>query len=147
MSDPNLQSATATILIADDDATLRAIAAELLSGEGYRVLEAEDGDQALTLVEAEGIDLIVLDMLMPNKDGLETIIELRRRRFCVRILAISSGGSMDVDSLLRPALAFGADRVMAKPLRISTFATTIAEMLSLPLGTSSPFIELENPST
>ena len=74
MSDPNLQSATATILIADDDATLRAIAAELLSGEGYRVLEAEDGDQALTLVEAEGIDLIVLDMLMPNKDGLETIV-------------------------------------------------------------------------
>ena len=147
MSDPSPKSATTTILIADDDATLRAIAVELLSGEGYRVLEAEDGHKALSLVEAERIDLIVLDMLMPNKDGLETIIELRRRRCGVRILAISSGGSMDVDSLLRPALAFGADRVMAKPLRITTFASTIAEMLSRPLAATSPFVELENPST
>ena len=130
---------TTTVLIADDDPTLRAIAAELLSGEGYRVLEAEDGDQALRIVEAETVDLIVLDMLMPNKDGIETIIELKRRRSSVRILAISSGGSMDVDSLLKPALAFGADRVMSKPLRISTFATTIAEMLSEPTAASSPF--------
>ena len=130
---------TTTVLIADDDPTLRAIAAELLSGEGYHVLEAEDGDQALRIVEAETVDLIVLDMLMPNKDGIETIIELKRRRSSVRILAISSGGSMDVDSLLKPALAFGADRVMSKPLRISTFATTIAEMLSEPASASSPF--------
>ena len=130
---------TTTVLIADDDPTLRAIAAELLSGEGYRVLEAEDGNEALRAVEAETVDLIVLDMLMPNKDGIETIIELKRRRSSVRILAISSGGSMDVDSLLKPALAFGADRVMSKPLRISTFATTIAEMLSEPASASSPF--------
>ena len=118
---------TTTVLIADDDPTLRAIAAELLSGEGYRVLEAE------------AVDLIVLDMLMPNKDGIETIIELKRRQSGVRILAISSGGSMDVDSLLKPALAFGADRVMSKPLRISTFATTIAEMLAETTAASSPF--------
>ena len=130
---------TTTVLIADDDPTLRAIAAELLSGEGYRVLEAEDGNEALRAVEAETVDLIVLDMLMPNKDGIETIIELKRRRSSVRILAISSGGSMDVDSLLKPALAFGADRVMSKPLRISTFATTIAEMLAVPTAASSPF--------
>ncbi|MBJ7484980.1 response regulator [Brevundimonas sp.] len=130
---------TTTVLIADDDPTLRAIGAELLSGEGYRVLEAEDGDEALRIVEAEAVDLIVLDMLMPNKDGIETIIELKRRRSGVRILAISSGGSMDVDSLLKPALAFGADRVMSKPLRISTFATTIAEMLAETTAASSPF--------
>ena len=130
---------TTTVLIADDDPTLRAIGAELLSGEGYRVLEAEDGDEALRIVEAEAVDLIVLDMLMPNKDGIETIIELKRRQSGVRILAISSGGSMDVDSLLKPALAFGADRVMSKPLRISTFATTIAEMLAETTAASSPF--------
>ena len=130
---------TTTVLIADDDPTLRAIGAELLSGEGYRVLEAEDGDEALRIVEAEAVDLIVLDMLMPNKDGIETIIELKRRQSGVRILAISSGGSMDVDSLLKPALAYGADRVMSKPLRISTFATTIAEMLAETTAASSPF--------
>lgn len=129
-----------TILIADDDPTLRAIGAQLLEGEGYRILEAEDGNEALRLIEAEPVDLIVLDMLMPNKDGLETIIELRRRKCAVRILAISSGGSMDASSLLKPAEAFGADRVMSKPLRISTFAPTIAEMLLVPAVTTGPFI-------
>ena len=128
-----------TILIADDDPTLRAIGAELLAGEGYRILQAEDGDEALHLIRTERVDLVVLDMLMPNKDGLETIIELRRRKSSIRILAISSGGSMDIDSLLKPALAFGADRVLSKPLRISTFAATIAEMLLQPAVTGSPF--------
>lgn len=139
MTEPSPQAPMPTILITDDDPTLRAIGAELLSGEGYRILQAEDGDEALRLVEAEPIDLIVLDMLMPNKDGLETILELRRRRSKVRILAISSGGSMDIDSLLKPALAFGADRIMAKPLSLSTFAATIAEMLSRPAIVKSPF--------
>jgi DNA-binding response OmpR family regulator len=134
---PN-QPAT-TIIIADDDPTLRAIGAELLSGEGYRVLEAADGDEALRLIEAETIDLLILDMLMPNKDGLETIMELRRRGSTVRILAISSGGSMDIDTLLKPALIFGADRTMSKPLPISTFANTIAEMLRTPAVTSNLF--------
>ena len=128
----------ATILITDDDPTLRAIASELLAGDGHRLLEAADGDEALQILEAETVDLLVLDMLMPNKDGLETILELRRRRTPIRILAISSGGSMDLDSLLRTAMVFGADRLLSKPLRISTFASTVAEMLAQPLPDSPP---------
>jgi CheY-like chemotaxis protein len=139
MTEGVVKAGAVTVLIADDDPMLRAIASELLADEGYRILEAEDGDEALRQIQAEPVDLIVLDMLMPNKDGLETIIELRRRRSDVRILAISSGGSMDVDSLLRPALAFGADRILSKPLRYSTFAPTIAEMLKVPAGNRSPF--------
>ncbi|QTC90446.1 response regulator [Brevundimonas goettingensis] len=122
----------ATILITDDDPTLRAIGAELLACEGYRVLEAQDGDEALRLIEAAPVDLLILDMLMPNKDGLETIMELRRRGSEVRILAISSGGSMDINTLLRSAMVFGADRTLSKPLPISTFADTIADMLLKP---------------
>ena len=127
----------ATILITDDDPTLRAIAAELLAAEGHRILEALDGDEAIRILEEEAVDLLVLDMLMPNKDGLETILELRRRKTPVRILAISSGGSMDLDSLLRTAMVFGADRLMSKPLRLSTFASTVAEMLAAPLALST----------
>ena len=123
----------ATILITDDDPTLRAIAAELLAAEGHRIIEAPDGDEAIRILGEEAVDLLVLDMLMPNKDGLETILELRRRKTPVRILAISSGGGMDLDSLLRTAMVFGADRLMSKPLRISTFASTVAEMLAQPL--------------
>lgn len=129
----------ATILIADDDPTLRAIGAELLVSEGYRVLEARDGDEALRLIEVEPVDLLILDMLMPNKDGLETIMELRRRGSDVRILAISSGGNMDVDTLLKPAKIFGADRTMSKPLPLSTFADTIAQMLGIPAAKNDLF--------
>ena len=135
----NSQPSRSTILIADDDPTVRTIAAELLLAEGHQVLFAEDGDEALQIIASQPVDLVVLDMLMPNKDGLETILELRRRQSEVRILAISSGGSMDIDSLLKPALAFGADRVMPKPLRISIFASTVAEMLLVPTSATSPF--------
>lgn len=135
----NSQPSRSTILIADDDPTVRTIAAELLLAEGHQVLFAEDGDEALQIIASQPVDLVVLDMLMPNKDGLETIIELRRRQSEVRILAISSGGSMDIDSLLKPALAFGADRVMPKPLRISIFASTVAEMLLASTRVTSPF--------
>jgi CheY-like chemotaxis protein len=128
----------ATILITDDDPMLRAIATELLASDGHRILEAGDGDEALHILETEAVDLLVLDMLMPNKDGLETILELRRRKTPIRILAISSGGSMDLDSLLRTAVVFGADRLMSKPLRISTFASTVAEMLAQPLPETPP---------
>ena len=132
MTETAPRSPRATILITDDDPTLRAIGAELLTCEGYRVLEAGDGDEALRLIEVEPVDLLILDMLMPNKDGLETIMELRRRGSEVRILAISSGGSMDINTLLRSAMVFGADRTLSKPLPLSTFADTIADMLLTP---------------
>ena len=118
------------ILVVDDDPTVRLIAKELLQTDGYAVLEAGDGTEALKLVSSVHVDLVVLDMLMPDKDGLETIIDLRRTQAGVRILAISSGGRMDPGQLLRMALVFGADETMAKPLRLDTFAPTVARLLA-----------------
>lgn len=137
-----LRPVTQTILIADDDPLVRAIAMTLLEGKGYQVLEAADGAEALDIIRGHRVDLVVLDMLMPNKDGLETILELRRNRSTIRILAISSGGSMDVGSLLRPAIAFGADRSMAKPLRPAAFTSTVADMLAGPAGMEAPVARL-----
>lgn len=118
------------ILVVDDDPTVRMIAIELLTHAGHQVFEAEDGDEALKQVAAIAFDLVVLDMLMPNKDGLETIVELRRRRPHMQILAISSGGRMEAGQLLRMALVFGADETMAKPLRAALFNETVSRLLS-----------------
>ena len=126
------------ILVVDDDPTVRLIAKELLEAEGHAVLEAGDGAEALKLVASVHTDLVILDMLMPNKDGLETIVELRRTQAGVRILAISSGGRMEAGQLLRMALVFGADETMAKPLRIDTFASTVARLLALPAAAPDP---------
>lgn len=120
----------ATILIVDDDSALRLIVGEMLRENGHTVVEAEDGEEAIKIATRTKIDLVVLDMLMPNKDGLETTLELRRQSPDMQILAISSGGRLDPGSLLRTAMAFGANRCMAKPLRPGPFRETIARMLA-----------------
>lgn len=127
----------AVIVIVDDDPTVRLIATELLRGDDHVVVEAEDGVEALNIVRTMAVDLIVLDMLMPNKDGLETIVELRRSRPYIRILAISSGGQVGADQLLRTAMVLGADDTLVKPLRLETFARSVERLLSRPPAPAS----------
>jgi len=122
----------AVILIVDDDPTVRLIARELLRGDDHAIVEADDGNEALKIIGVLAVDLVVLDMLMPNKDGLETIVELRKLQPDIRILAISSGGQMGRGVLLRTALVVGADECLQKPLRLETFADTVTRLLARP---------------
>ena len=122
----------AVIVVVDDDPTIQMIAAELLRDGNHAVVAAADGNEALRVLAAMPADLVVMDMLMPNKDGLETIIEARKLYPGLRILAISSGGRVGVGDLLRMARLFGADETYVKPLRLDTFAATIERMLTEP---------------
>lgn len=124
----------ALIVIVDDDPTVRLIAREMLQREEHAIVEAADGDEALKLVASMHVDLVILDMLMPNKDGIETIIELSRTQPDVKIIAISSGGSLDKAGLLRTARLFGADETLGKPLRLDKLSKTVAEVLARPSG-------------
>lgn len=118
-----------SILIVDDDPLLRLIASEMLRGAGYAVAEAEDGDVAIRHLERHEVDLAVLDLLMPNKEGVETIKEIKQRWPQVRIIAISSGGRMDVGYLLPLAKAMGADAVYKKPLTAEPFLQMVESAL------------------
>lgn len=120
----------ALILIVDDDPMVRAIAIELLRDDRHAILEAADGAQALTLMERMPVDLVILDMLMPNIDGLETIQAMKKRNASAKILAISSGGILDSASLLRIAVTFGADAAMQKPLRMGSFRGAVNRLLT-----------------
>lgn len=128
----------AVIVIVDDDPTVRLIATELLRQEDHVVVEADDGEEALEVIGSMGVDLVVLDMLMPNKDGLETIVELRRSWPHLRILAISSGGRGGADQLLRTARVLGADDTLVKPLRLETFTRSVSRLLSRPTTGQDP---------
>jgi CheY-like chemotaxis protein len=129
----------AIVLVVDDDPTIRTIASELLRDDRHAIIEAADGDEALRVLDATQAELVVLDMLMPNRDGLETIIEIRRRHPSVKILAISSGGSMGVGNLLAMARVFGADETLAKPLSFTSFAGTVGRLLEDSRRPPSPF--------
>lgn len=120
----------AAILIVDDDPTVRAIAKEILKVDGHSMVEAGDGLEALALVERLPIDVVIVDMLMPRMDGLETIRALRSRHRPPSIIAISSGGLLDADRLLQMASTSGADATLQKPLRLATLRDTLTTVLS-----------------
>ena len=127
----------ANILIADDDPILRLTVGEFLGAVGHTVLEAADGREALDLIAAAVVDLLIVDMLMPNVDGLETIMALRAAGSTIPIVAISSGGRMERSILLRPAVVFGADVTLSKPLLRDTLVSTVEAALTKAMNPAS----------
>lgn len=120
-----------SVLIVDDDPILRAVAGEMLRLAGYDCAEAEDGAVALHYLKRARAELAIVDMLMPNKEGLETIGEIRARWPYMRIIAISGGSrGMAADHLLRMAELLGADAAMLKPLRAPDFLKLVEDVLA-----------------
>lgn len=105
-----------SVLVVDDDPILRRIATEMLEQDGCVVHRAENGAEALRRLGERATDVVVLDMLMPEKEGLETLIEIRQAWPGVRVVAISGGGRIGAAELLQWATVAGADAVLAKPL-------------------------------
>lgn len=107
----------AFVLVVDDDPVFREIARAMLMAGGHEVAVAEDGVKAVRAVEARQPDLAVLDMLMPNRDGIETLGDLRRRWPRVKVIMVSAGARLlDAEGLLNAAKALGADATLGKPL-------------------------------
>src|SRR5579872_4174234 len=78
----------ATIVVADDDSAMRAVIASLLTGAGYLVIEVGNGQEALDRIEVGGIDLLITDLVMPVKEGIETIRDVRKIRPQMPIVAM-----------------------------------------------------------
>ena len=111
----------AKILIVEDDDEVRDVLKTLLRDEGHEVSEAADGNAALEEFLRDPTDLVVLDIVMPDKEGLETIIDLRRTHPNVKIFAMSGGGRTSPQDYLDMAKRLGAIEVIAKPFSIDDF--------------------------
>ena len=105
----------ASVLVVDDDDDLRDSLKSLLEREGYDVFTACNGSDAIRIFRSEPTDLIITDIIMPEKGGLESIIELRQEFPDVKIIAISGGGRIGTKDYLQLAQALGANSVLAKP--------------------------------
>jgi DNA-binding response OmpR family regulator len=118
-----------TILIVDDDAQIRRFLRVILAREGYTIEEAADGNAALKVFQRQPADLIIMDLIMPGKEGIETIIDLRKMNADVKIIAISGGGQMGSQTYLHFASGLGAAVTMSKPIDTGELVATVKTLL------------------
>jgi CheY-like chemotaxis protein len=118
-----------TILIIDDQPELRQLLRRALEASGYEVEEAVDGQEGMKCFLRRPADLVLTDIFMPEKDGLEIIREMRQISPGVRVIAMSGGGMMGNLDILRIARSLGAHKVLAKPFGIGDLRQTVRDAL------------------
>jgi DNA-binding response OmpR family regulator len=121
-----------TILIIDDDDAMRQMMREILAAAQYQIVEAPDGVIALQKFREHRPQLVITDILMPNKDGIETVREIRKIDPTAVILAVSGGGRAKYVNFLEVAREFGAAEVMQKPFRREALLATVQKLLAKP---------------
>ena len=114
-----------TILVVDDDDRIRTLLAEYLGGRGYEVLVAADGESGLEQVRSNAVDLVVLDVMMPGKDGLSVLRELRAVG-ALPVIMLTARGE-DTDRIV--GLELGADDYLAKPFNPRELVARIEAVL------------------
>ena len=120
----------ARILVIDDDEIMNDMIVQLLSEAGYEAEGALDGSRGLKLLETQPFDLIVTDIVMPERDGLETILAIRKQSKAVPIIAVSGGGRLGPEQYLLMAREFGADYIFQKPFDAERFLEAVRACLA-----------------
>jgi DNA-binding response OmpR family regulator len=134
MSDPKESSGRTvpTILIIDDEAQVRVLLKSLLERAGYLVDVAGDGKEGMRLFRQKRHRLVITDLIMPEKEGIETISELRAEPDVPRIIAVSGGGRAPSEGYLLLAKRLGADATLRKPIPLNVLLGTVRELIGVP---------------
>lgn len=117
------------ILIIDDDEQIRALLSRSMEMAGFAAVTASDGREGQRRLEEQHFDIVITDLIMPEKEGMETISHIRRHFPGVKIIAISGGGRIGPESYLPAALDLGADRAFAKPFAVDELVAAARELL------------------
>jgi CheY-like chemotaxis protein len=119
-----------SILMIDDNAELRDLLQDALTKLGYVVTSAANGAEAFRAIAANRFDVVITDMLMPEKDGIEVIGELKRKQPEARIVAMSGGGRGSRDHYLQTAKGLGAHAVLGKPFSMSELTAALHSVMA-----------------
>jgi len=119
----------ALILIVDDEADVRASIDDCLRRDGHALIHAENGRQCEAAINRHRPDLVILDVVMPEQDGLETIRSLRRNHPQLKILAVSGGGEHQFGGSLHFAREFGAHAGLPKPVDLDRLRAAVRSLL------------------
>lgn len=120
------------ILIIDDDALMRLALAKILLSAGYDVEQVGDGDEGLRLQRSQSFDLIITDLIMPDKEGIQIIRELRKEDSAIRIIAMSAGGRGGATDYLKWARLMGAKQCLSKPIKREELLDAVTSVLAAP---------------
>jgi len=115
-----------SILVADDDNEIRALLRSILEDEGYRVYTAENGKRATAILKETPIQLMLTDLVMPEQEGMETIVQARRDHPSLKIVAVSGAFA---GSILDAASHFGANAILEKPLQVDEILKVVQNLL------------------
>jgi DNA-binding NtrC family response regulator len=122
----------ARILVIDDESDVRAVLGQTLEAAGHEVVLAADGREGMKEYRATPADLVITDLYMPDREGLETIAELRRHLPDVRIIAMSGGAVADL--MLNVARKLGALAILEKPFLSKQLLAAVEKVLQLKQG-------------
>lgn len=125
-----LATSVVDVLIVDDNAPLCTILAEFLESEGYRVTIAYDGRQAMRVMEQNTVRILLTDIFMPEIDGIELIMHLRKATPAPAILAMSGYNSENARPFLESARLLGAQHVFMKPFPLTDLLTYIQHLIA-----------------
>jgi len=128
------------VLVIDDEDMIRDVIKVILTDAGYQVIGAVNGEEGLRKLESQDFDLVITDILMPEKEGVETIIEIKKSRPQMRIIAISGGGRASNLYPLKIANKIGADGTLPKPFEPEDLLKLVHEVIAAPPDTA-PFRE------
>ncbi|GFM37015.1 response regulator [Desulfovibrio psychrotolerans] len=117
------------VIVMEDDLLLRRMLESILKTVGYTVLSAGDGAEGMRAVRTHGADIVITDLFMPEQDGLQTIMQLKREFPAVRVVAMTAGASyLSIENARAAATLIGADAFIEKPLDHRVLLDTMAEL-------------------
>jgi DNA-binding response OmpR family regulator len=116
------------VLIIDDDPLVRYTLSKILQRSGYDVVTAADGKRGMLLLREEHPDVVITDIIMPEQEGIDTIIQIRRERPGIKILAISGGARIRNIDFLKMAHSLGADDIIRKPFEADELLARLTEL-------------------
>jgi DNA-binding response OmpR family regulator len=117
------------ILVIEDDAEVRDYLVSVLSRAGHEVFSASDGSHGVAVFRENRVELVITDIIMPTKDGIETILDLRRDNPSLKVIAISGGGRLAPDDYLNSAKLLGADLAIKKPFSNEDMLSAVNQLL------------------
>ena len=119
----------AQILVVDDELDIRIMLKKMLERDKHNVSLADDGSSALKFLTEKQPDIMITDLIMPDKEGIETIMEVRKKYPAIKIIAISGGGRMGPTSYLHLAKGIGANHTLTKPFSQTELLSAVEDLL------------------